>query len=42
MNFPQSFPALRTDRLVLRETADRDVDAVFEMESDPVAMRYWS
>ena len=33
---------LVTDRLVLRETAPFDVDAVFEMESDPVAMRYWS
>ena len=42
MNFPRSFPVLETERLVLRETADRDVDAVFEMESDPVAMRYWS
>jgi RimJ/RimL family protein N-acetyltransferase len=42
VNFPETFPVLRTERLVLRETADRDVEAVFEMESDPVAMRYWS
>ncbi|MFN8589353.1 MAG: GNAT family protein [Candidatus Eisenbacteria bacterium] len=42
MNFPAAFPVLTTARLVLREVADRDVDAVFEMESDPVAMRYWS
>lgn len=42
MNFPGAFPTLTTPRLVLRETAIRDVDAVFEMESDPVAMRYWS
>lgn len=42
MNFPSEFPVLTTERLVLRETADHDVDAVFEMESDPVAMRYWS
>ncbi len=42
MNFPDTFPRLTTARLVLREVADRDVDAVFEMESDPVAMRYWS
>jgi RimJ/RimL family protein N-acetyltransferase len=42
MSFPTSFPILRTERLVLRETADHDVDAVFELESDPVAMRYWS
>jgi RimJ/RimL family protein N-acetyltransferase len=42
MNFPHSFPVLTTERLVLRETAARDADAVFELESDPVAMRYWS
>lgn len=42
MNFPSEFPVLRTERLVLREVADHDVPAVFEMESDPVAMRYWS
>ena len=42
MNYPDQFPILTTERLLLREVADRDVDAVFEMESDPVAMRYWS
>ena len=42
MNFPELFPALTTERIVLRETADRDVEAIFEMESDPVVMRYWS
>lgn len=42
MNFPDAFPILTTERLVLREAADRDVEAVFELESDPVAMRYWS
>lgn len=42
MSFPDSFPTLTTPRLLLRETAPHDVDAVFEMESDPVAMRYWS
>lgn len=42
MNFPRDFPVLTTERLVLRETAPHDVRAVFEMESDPVAMRYWS
>jgi len=42
MIFPERFPILTTPRLVLRETAARDVDAVFAMESDPVAMRYWS
>ncbi|MGH7742266.1 MAG: GNAT family N-acetyltransferase [Candidatus Eiseniibacteriota bacterium] len=42
MNFPAQFPVLTTERLTLREVADRDVEAVFELESDPVAMRYWS
>jgi RimJ/RimL family protein N-acetyltransferase len=42
MDFPDRFPVLTTERLVLRETARRDADAVFAMESDPVAMRYWS
>lgn len=42
MNFPDQFPVLGTERLVLRETADHDVDAVFAMERDPIAMRYWS
>lgn len=42
MNFPAAFPVLTTERLVLREVVDRDAEAVFEMESDPVAMRYWS
>jgi RimJ/RimL family protein N-acetyltransferase len=42
MHFPETFPVLTTERLVLREVAEHDVDAVFEMESDPVAMRYWS
>jgi RimJ/RimL family protein N-acetyltransferase len=42
VNFPEQFPVLVTQRLVLREIADHDVDAVFAMERDPVAMRYWS
>ena len=42
LNFPERFPVIRTDRLLLRETAERDVAAVFAMEGDPVAMRYWS
>ena len=42
MNFPETFPELRTSRLSLRETATHDVEAVFARESDPVAMRYWS
>lgn len=42
MSFPDQFPTLVTERLVLREVRDHDAAAVFEMESDPVAMRYWS
>lgn len=42
MNYPGTFPELRTTRLRLRAVAAHDVQAVFEMESDPVAMRYWS
>jgi RimJ/RimL family protein N-acetyltransferase len=42
MTFPDRFPVLTTARLVLRETIAEDVAAVFAMESDPVAMRYWS
>jgi RimJ/RimL family protein N-acetyltransferase len=42
VNFPDSFPVLSTERLVLRETAEHDVEAVYAMERDPIAMRYWS
>ena len=42
MHFPDIFPVLTTPRLVLRDVADRDVESVFELESDAVAMRYWS
>ncbi|MEQ1834150.1 MAG: GNAT family N-acetyltransferase, partial [Candidatus Eisenbacteria bacterium] len=42
MRYPDTFPVLTTERLVLRETAAHDVQAVFDMERDPVAMRYWS
>ena len=42
MNFPDRFPVLHTERLLLRETALQDVEGVFAMESDPVAMRYWN
>ena len=42
MNFPDRFPVLTTERLVLREAAQHDIEGVFAMESDPVAMRYWS
>lgn len=42
MNFPDAFPVLTTERLVLRETAAHDAEAVLAMEGDPIAMRYWS
>lgn len=42
MNFPDRFPSLTTERLVLRATMPHDVEGVFELESDPIAMRYWS
>jgi len=42
MKFPDRFPVLTTERLLLRETEERDAEGVFAMESDPVAMRYWN
>lgn len=42
MHYPVTFPELSTPRLVLRAVADHDVEPTFEMERDPVAMRYWS
>lgn len=42
MSLPEVFPILTTERLVLRATADHDLHAIFELESDPIAMRYWS
>lgn len=35
-------PTLRTERLVLRQAAWEDLDAVHRVMSDPRAMRYWS
>lgn len=42
MSLPNHFPVLTSERLVLRETADHDLHPIFEMESDAIAMRYWS
>ena len=42
MNYPEAFPVLVTPRLVLREIAKHDVPEIFALESDPIAMRYWS
>jgi RimJ/RimL family protein N-acetyltransferase len=42
MKFPEQFPVLQTERLLLRQTEEKDAEGVFAMESDPVAMRYWS
>lgn len=33
---------IRTERLLLRRPARHDLDAFFEIMSDPSAMRYWS
>lgn len=42
MKFPEQFPVLQTERLLLRETEERDAEGVFAMESDAIAMRYWN
>ena len=42
MNWPERFPELTTSRLVMRETADSDVDVEYAMRTDLVVMRYWS
>jgi RimJ/RimL family protein N-acetyltransferase len=35
-------PPLKTERLTLRPLAPEDVERLFEIHSDPAAMRYWS
>jgi RimJ/RimL family protein N-acetyltransferase len=35
-------PTIRTERLLLRRPAMGDLDAMFEMMSNPAAMRFWS
>ncbi len=35
LNFFEKFPILETERLILRECLDSDVDALFELYSDP-------
>jgi RimJ/RimL family protein N-acetyltransferase len=42
MRFPDRFPVLTTERLVLREATDHDVEPTFAMQTDPEVMRYWS
>ena len=37
-----SLPTITTDRLALRFISDDDVDAMFEVFSDPEVMRFWS
>ena len=37
-----SLPTISSDRLALRFISDDDVDAMFEVFSDPEVMRYWS
>jgi RimJ/RimL family protein N-acetyltransferase len=42
LNYPETFPLLHTPRLALRGVERRDVPEIFELESDPIAMRFWS
>lgn len=42
LSFPTVFPVLGTERLVLRELTHADADVLFEIHSDPEAMRYGS
>lgn len=37
-----TLPVISTDRIVLRWISEDDVDALFEVFSDPQVMRYWS
>jgi RimJ/RimL family protein N-acetyltransferase len=37
-----SFPTLKTERLVLRAVTEDDARALFEIFSDPQVMRFWS
>lgn len=38
--FPEKFPVLETERLLLRETMDSDADQLFELRSSEQTMRY--
>lgn len=42
MRNAESLPTVRGERVVLRWLTPDDVDALFEIFSDPVVMRYWS
>lgn len=42
LHFPELFPALFTERLVLRALDEADERAVFDMHASPEAMRWWS
>ena len=35
-----SFPVLKTDRLILRQLNENDVDGIYNFYSDPVALKY--
>jgi RimJ/RimL family protein N-acetyltransferase len=39
---PLSVPSLKTIRLLLRPLTEADVPSLFQIHSDPTAMRYWS
>ena len=42
ISFPERFPLLETERLVLRRLEVEDAGALFEIFADPETMRYWS
>ena len=42
MIFPDAFPTLATERLLLRTLEERDLEGLLSFFTDPVAMRYWS
>jgi [ribosomal protein S5]-alanine N-acetyltransferase len=39
---PTSLPIITTPRLVMRWVSEDDIDALYEVFSDPRVMRYWS
>ncbi len=42
VRFPEVFPLLETERLILREVLPGDADALLAIHADPETMRYWS
>jgi [ribosomal protein S5]-alanine N-acetyltransferase len=42
MLFAAPLPSFQTERLLIREIKDSDVDSLFRIFSDPAVVRYWS